>query len=504
MTTKSTTKATAGKGPTPKQLESLLEKTLDDPTLANLEKVLRATDIGRVNEEGLLYRACANGKGALPLVERLLEAKADPNAPSLRWSGRRPLQGAFHVRYREPAEASEIITITQKLLAAGADPNLLDTMGTSAIGDAIVQDSPVAELLWARANEPGRIAGVLLAIVHAGTRGYGGSQQERLKRATSRLDGLGDLDSPAPSGITPLLQAVVSANPTLVAFILDRSKQPNRALPSDLTLLVEHGAPANGGLVPSLTLRAGSTVKDAATLFRDFIAKEAARDGKENRSAIAVYRAERLIELNAVVDLLEARGLSSGVSATRTLPTFLAPIREVLLQVVSASGGDLTHAQRVLDAIDVSDEGPIGYLRQGFARLERTAKFEPKRRVTGAGRWLVSLARGAKEFDDQVNQAEREHDGDAVQDVVWVNLEAFAPASAKVLRKALKLGTILASSGDDFLVAVKLADPKFRADGSLETPARLKFVEVSSDGVREVSRDLGELLRAAAKDCGLP
>lgn len=480
----------AARKPSPAKL---LDTAVSQPTKENIEAALEGVGLDKVNEAGLLFLACKIGEGALPLVERLLAAGADPNAPAMpRWWGRRPLQGIFEAW---DVPESEARAVTERLLAAGADPNLADSEGGTPLACALVAASPLVDVLWERSGRPARVGGVIAAIAAVGEVGRNGLTAEGLQRQLERvravLGKLDDVDEAAPSGLTPLTQIVVSAKPQLIDAVLSRSAQPN-PLDRELCLDVRQAVPANGGMQPQLRLPAGLTARGVGQRLHEMVAQEAARDGKKT-GPIVEARRSYLEALTEVLGVLAARNIPEGEGADQEqLPSFLSPIRDALRAAALASGAEPTQVQRALATVPWSSLGPLEYLLAAANRLDGMLAFRAD--PPGLGRWFVELCAGRdiELLDDEV-------DGDERAGVTWVDPRDYSASGQKLLRK----GVVLARAEDSLLVGVKTGDASWRRDGSLERPAAVKLVEVRPDGTKELGRDLAAFLRAAAKDCGL-
>ena len=252
----------------------------DDQRVAGL--LLEAgADVNAANELGATPLWLAAENGSAPMIERLIAAGADPNAELP--EGETPVMTASRAGTAEGVRA---------LVAAGADVDAAEsTRGQTALMWAVAQghDDVAAVLVRHGADVEAR-SKVRPRMMHA--EGTNGSQYDqgvvwnrggftpllfaarhgRVGAAGILIGGGADVESPAPTGASPLALAALSGQGELAARLLEHGADPNgigggytalhaAVLRGDRTLvrtLLAHGAD------PNLRLRAGTPVRRAS------------------------------------------------------------------------------------------------------------------------------------------------------------------------------------------------------------------------------------------------
>ena len=136
----------------------------------------------------------------LPLIRKLLEAGADPNALVNNTPRARMREGSprivFATALMRAAFAADLELVTL-LLAHGADPNVISRDGETMVSAA---------------------AG--LAFIHGYHRGR--SPEERLQVVKLFVERGADVNRPDDYGITPLMAAANDGNPKLIQYLIDK------------------------------------------------------------------------------------------------------------------------------------------------------------------------------------------------------------------------------------------------------------------------------------------
>jgi len=168
-----------------------------------------------------LWEACNNGSAAM--VEKLIKAKANVNAPTLR-SGETALMRC--------ARTGNVKTV-DLLLANGADPNVKE------------KERGQTALMWALEEGHRDIARTLIehgADVQAKTKGgftpfLYAARQGDVESARLLLEKGADIEQAAPGGMNPLLLATDSGREDFAIFLLEKGANPNAKDADGLTPL---------------------------------------------------------------------------------------------------------------------------------------------------------------------------------------------------------------------------------------------------------------------------
>ncbi|PWT97908.1 MAG: hypothetical protein C5B51_30345, partial [Terriglobia bacterium] len=339
-------------------------------------------------EDSALYEACLNGNAEI--AEALLRAGADANAS--RGEGETALMTAARSgnaatvkallahgaaanareQWRQEtalmwAAAENHAEVVKALIAAGADVN----------AKSVVWDWPKLKL---RSGDLGVVlpAGGFTALLHA-------ARQGSLESARLLVDAGADLSYREPQGYTPLLIAILNGQYELAAMLVekgakvddgalwltvearDMDKSDKRPAPTDygkvksldmMKILLDHGAPVDGGLSQRLPQRA-------------------IMEGGGPAVGSALYRAARSTDLAAMRLLLEHG--ADPKYATANHSTVLMSAAGQNFNKETGTGGeqnDAIEAIRMLIArrVDVNAANDLGQTAMHFAAQKGSEK----------------------------------------------------------------------------------------------------------------------------------